>query len=164
MKKSRERLEELLAEHMARLMREVRSLSPAQWSDVELTMPQARTLVFLSHGPKRMSELSAHLGCGMPSATSMIDRLVKKGLVERAEDSSDRRVVACSLTPAGGEVVERFLRMGRMKYEALADILTEEELEAAIPVLEMLSAAARRHRDAAQSDEEESEMAAAQLN
>ena len=101
----------------------------------------------------------------MPSATSMVDRLVKKSLVERAEDRSDRRVVAIRLTAAGGEVVERFLRMGRMRYEALADVLNLEELQAAVPVIEMLSRAARRPKGANQSESEGkgTEAAAAQL-
>jgi len=148
----RSRLEELLVSHMSRLMRDVRSLSPAQWSDVELTMPQARALVFLGHGTRRMKELSAHLRSGMPSATSMVDRLVKNGLVERVKDPSDRRVVAIRLTGAGGEVVERFLRLGRLKYEALADALTLEELRTAVPAIEMLSEAAGRRRKASTSD------------
>ena len=94
-----------------------------------------------------MSQLSSYLGSGMPSATSMIDRLVKKGLVERVEDASDRRVVSCRLTSAGHEVVEQFLRMGRTRNEALAGLLTLEELRTVVPALEILSnAAARRSR------------------
>jgi DNA-binding MarR family transcriptional regulator len=163
---TREALEERLVRHMGRLMADVRSLSPVQWSEAELTMPQARALVFLGHGTRRMKELSAHLRSGMPSATSMVDRLVKKGLVERVEDRSDRRVVAIRLTAAGGEVVERFLRMGRMRYEALADVLTLEELRAAVPVIEMLSRAAKRRKGANQSETEGngSEARSAQLD
>ena len=51
---------------MQRLMAGMRSLSPVRWSAVELTMRQARTLVFLSYGQKRMSELSENVGSGMP--------------------------------------------------------------------------------------------------
>ena len=162
---TRESLEELLVTHMERLMADMRSLSPARWSAVELTMRQTRTLVFLSHGPKRMSELSENVGSGMPSATSMVDRLVKKKVVERVEDPSDRRVVTIRLTPLGVEVVERFLRIGRMRYEALADALTLEELEAAVPTLELLAKAARRWKEAGalQSEIEASEAEPAQL-
>ena len=148
MKETRKTLEELLVTHMERLMADVRSLSPARLSSVELTMRQMRTIVFLSHGPKRMSELSGHVGSGMPSATSMIDRLVKKRVVERVEDPSDRRVVTIRLTATGLEVVERFLRIGRMRYEALADALTLEELQAAVPAVELLAKAARRRKEA----------------
>ena len=165
MGETRESLEELLVTHMERLMADVRSLSPAQWSAVELTMRQARTLVFLSHGPKRMSELSGNVGSGMPSATSMIDRLVKKRVVERVEDPSDRRVVTIRLTTTGEEVVERFLRIGRMRYEALADALTLDELRASVPAVELLAEAARRRKEAgvSQPEVEASEPQPAQL-
>ena len=67
-------------------------------------MPQVRTHDSCSAtGPKRMGDISTYLGRGMPSATSMIDRLVSKGLVERMADASDRRVVACRLTALGEE-------------------------------------------------------------
>ena len=148
MEETRESLEELLVVHMERLMADMRSLSPARLSSVELTMRQMRALVVLSHGPKRMSELSGNVGSGMPSATSMIDRLVKKKVVERVEDPSDRRVVTIRLTALGVEVVERFLRIGRMRYEALADALTLEELRAAVPTVELLAKAARRRKEA----------------
>ena len=141
----RHELEELLVAHMRRLMSDVRSLTLAQWPEVELTMAQARALVFLSQGIKRMKDVSVHLRSGMPSATSMVNRLVNKELVQRIKDEADRRVVAIELTPKGEEVVDRLLRMGRMRYEALAAALTDEEISAAIPVLEMLSQAARRH-------------------
>ena len=71
----RDILVERLIEGMERMQVRMRSRPPAApWSDMELTMPQARTLFFLGHGPKRMGDISAHLGRGMPSATSMVMR------------------------------------------------------------------------------------------
>jgi DNA-binding MarR family transcriptional regulator len=149
----RDVLVERLIDHMERMQTGMRSRTPVAWSDVELTMPQVRTMNFLSHGPKRMGDISAYLGRGMPSATSMVDRLVGKGLVERIEDSSDRRVVACRLTPPGKERVERFWRLGRLRIASLADKLSLEELETVVPAMEILSEAV--HRDSvADSDED----------
>ena len=115
----------------------------AGWQGLELTMPQARTM-FLLHrqGPTRMGVLSEHLGRGLPSATSMVDRLVRKGLVERVQDPSDRRVVACRLTDEGGRAVERFWQISRERRRALADALTDEELEMVVPALDILIRAA----------------------
>ena len=160
----RRQLETNLAQGMERLMSEVRSLTPSRWNEVDLTMPQARTLVYLSQGTKRMKELSAHLRSGMSSATSMVDRLVKKELVERVDDRTDRRVVAIRLTPKGEEVVDRFLRMGRMKYEAFAETLTDEEMAAAIEVVEMLLRAVRRGRTATSDEGRAAEAAPAQID
>ncbi len=138
MESSRTELVERFVELMGRMYGRRHSRPPSEWSDLELTMPQARTLFFLNDGPARMSDLSAHLGSGMPSATSMIDRLVKKGLVERIEDASDRRVVACRLTSEGKEAVEAFWRIRRMRREEMAGSLTLEELEVVVPALEVL--------------------------
>ena len=150
MESSRTELVERFVELMGRMSGPMRSRAPLEWSELELTMPQARTLFFLNNGPARMSDLSAYLGSGMPSATSMIDRLVKKGLVERIQDASDRRVVACQLTAEGREVAERFWRMGRMRREEMAGSLTLEELEVVVPAIEVLVNAIRR-RDEGQS-------------
>ena len=126
-------LAEQLVEIMQRMSVQMRSRPPAEWSDLELTMPQTRALSHLRDGPRRMREIATFLGVGMPSATSMVDRLVKKGLVERQEDSADRRVVACRLTADGVEAVERFWRMSRIKAEAMAGALTLDELRAVVP-------------------------------
>ena len=133
-----------LVELMEQFSAQMRSRSPTDWDDLDLTMPQVRTLFLLAQGPARMSVISAYLSRGMPTVTGVIGRLVKKGLVERIEDGSDRRVVACRLTPPGTAVVERFWRMGRMRSEALAQALTVEELEAVLPALVILSEATSR--------------------
>ena len=158
----RDVLVERLIDHMERMQSGMRSRAPVAWSDVELTMPQVRTMNFLSHGPKRMGDISAYLGCGMPSATSMVDRLVGKGLVERIEDSSDRRVVACRLTPQGKERVERFWRLGRMRIASLADKLSLEELETVVPAMEILSEAVHRDTIAASDEDQAGESAGLQ--
>jgi DNA-binding MarR family transcriptional regulator len=146
-----------LAERFVELMDQIsvkrRPSTPGWWDDLELTMPQARTLFYLSHGPRRMSDISANVGRGMSSATSMIDRLVKRRLVQRLEDASDRRVVECRLTSQGEDLVERFLRLGRMRNEAIAETLTLEELEVVVPAMEILSRAVRRERDRSEASQ-----------
>jgi len=104
----------------------------------DMTMPQIRTLSFLNQGPKRMKEISEHLRRGMPSATSMIDRLVKKEYVERVADSSDRRVVLCQITDSGRAILDSFSRMGTIQVEATARSLTDQELNTIAPALDAL--------------------------
>ena len=133
---------------MESVWRQTRSRTPSEWSGLDLTMAQAKTLFLLGRGQRRMSEISAHLGRGMPSASGMVDRLVKKGLVERVEDASDRRVVTCMLTPAGRDAVERFWRIGRQRMESIAAGLTREELEVVVPAMEVLSKAMARDAEA----------------
>ncbi len=145
MEQDRKKLSERLVEAMERMSLQMRPSSLAEWQDLELTMPQARTM-FLLHrqGPTRMGGLSGHFGRGLPSVTSMVDRLVKKGLVERVEDPLDRRVVVCRLTNEGREAVERFWQVSRERRLALAGALTVEELEMVVPALETLTEALAR--------------------
>ena len=145
MEQDRLLLSERLVELMERMSFHMRPHTLAGWHGLELTMPQARTM-FLLHrqGPTRMGVLSEHLGRGLASATSMVDRLVRKGLVERVQDPSDRRVVACRLTEEGTTAVERFWQISRERRLALADALSTEELEMVVPALEVLTRAAAR--------------------
>lgn len=125
----------------------IRSSFVGEWPQIELTMTQLRALVLLSQEPQRMGSLASWMGIGMSSATSLMDRLVDKGLVERTSDPQDRRVVTCSLTPRGRSEMERFWRIGRLSIRELADRLSTEELEVVVKGLETFhEAILRAHR------------------
>ncbi|MGH2352675.1 MAG: MarR family winged helix-turn-helix transcriptional regulator [Chloroflexota bacterium] len=87
--------------------RALRTADPTDWA-AGLTMPQLRVLFFLGRaGPASVGEVAAGVGVAQPSATETLDRLVRAGLVERAADACDRRVVRNALTPAGREMIDR---------------------------------------------------------
>ena len=155
-----ERAKEQLAARLVGLMQlmssHVRPAPPEEWSDIELTMTQWRTLALLHRGPRRMSEIAAYLGSSLSSATSMIDRLVNKQLVERLQDAADRRVVSCRLTPLGQEQMDRFWRMGRKKIEQVSNILSREELEAVVHGMEVLLTAMDRQAPSASEERQAS--------
>ena len=141
---SRDELIEKLVEHMALVQRHMRVRRSSAWLDLDLTRQQAKTLHFLTDGQRRMSEIAGRLDVEMPSATSMIDRLVAKGLVERGQDPTDRRAVVCSLTQEGIDTVERFSAIRAARTESLAAVLSTEELEVVVPAMEILADAVRR--------------------
>ena len=85
-----------------------------------------------------MGNISNYLGSTLSSATSIVDRLVDKGLVERAPDPEDRRVVICRLTEMGREAVEQFWRIGRLRIVALAEKLDASELDKVVQAMEIL--------------------------
>ena len=154
---TRKILEEKLIETMERMGTHRRShpRSSTELSDLDLTMQQVRTLHLLAQEPRRMGDLAGYLGRGMSTVTSMIDRLLRKGFVERVEDPSDRRVVTCRLTGTGHEVVERFWRAGRVRAEEMAAALTVDELRTVVPAMEiMLNAISRRDMASADASAE----------
>jgi DNA-binding MarR family transcriptional regulator len=130
-----------LATHMRALR------DPSEWSEIELTMPQIRALDVLIAAPMRMSELAAALSTSMQATTSLIDRLVDRGLVERAHDPADRRVVLCQLTPTGVSEMERIYRIGQARFEVLLDLLSDEQLETVIEAFDILNAAAIQRQE-----------------
>ena len=148
MDSERKDLIDRIAASMDRMSRLGRARMRDGLAGFDMTMPQIRTLYFLSRGPQRMKDISDHLMRGMPSATSMIDRLVRKGYVERVPDPSDRRVVLCRITDTGREMLDRFSRMGAVRFEGLAESLTDDELNKIAPALDLLADAASRQAPA----------------
>ena len=141
---SRENLAKKLAKYLERVQGHLRAGQTSAWFGLNLTMPQAKTLFLLAEGPRRMTGIAKRLNVEMPSATTMIDRLVKKKLVERKQDPNDRRVVVCSITATGLNAVEGFWSLRAAKIESLAANLSDEELETVVPALKILSDATRR--------------------
>lgn len=70
-----------------------------------------------------MSQLAKEIVLSMSSATMIVDRLVRKGIVSREHSSTDRRVVMIRLTAKGEQtfkiIYENFMRIGRTMLESL---------------------------------------------
>jgi DNA-binding MarR family transcriptional regulator len=127
-----------------KMRRSVIQESMQDWSELELTIPQLRTLGLLAHSSRRMGEVASCLGSSVSSATSLIERLEGKALVERVHDPVDRRVVICHLTPDGQELMERFWRLQRLKVEQVVDLLDEKDLTKVVTAVEIMADAFER--------------------
>lgn len=125
-----------LVSKCAELIREVWDeirMSPAFiGADTELTITQRKALTILSRGRLRMGDIAYTLGLSLSSATHIIDRLVDKGLVQRSEDASDRRVVLCFLSEDGRQMVEDRAAFDTAELRAVAELLDLEELDKVI--------------------------------
>ena len=55
----------------------------------------------------RMTDISQRMMISKPAATQVVNRLVERGLVERASDENDRRIVYIRATEAGRAFYER---------------------------------------------------------
>jgi DNA-binding MarR family transcriptional regulator len=112
-------------------------------SDEDVTLPQYRMLVVLStRGPRPAAALAAALGVSAPTATRMCDRLVRKRLVERQANPSDRRQVVLSLTPAGRELVQTVTRRRRSEIAALLKSLPSDGLASLVEGFRLFADAA----------------------
>ncbi len=88
---------------MQEIRAEMRSAAPEG-----LSIPQFRALIFARNHPgASVSEIAAHLGVTLPTASVSVDRLVRQGLLEAPVVPDNRRRRSVGLTPAGAQLVER---------------------------------------------------------
>lgn len=112
-----------------------------------ISLDDYEVLVFLSEATGqrlRMSELSDHLLHSRSRLTQRVDRLVKRGLVEREKCDSDARGTWAVLTPLGlAELEKAAPRHLEHVRTYLFDQLQSGEVTELADVFERLAAAAR---------------------
>jgi MarR family transcriptional regulator, organic hydroperoxide resistance regulator len=139
MYQAREELErEVLAQYRA-MMHRFKASSGGAWMEIDLTLPQLRTLLILAEeGPLVIGQIAQRLGIGLSTGGHLVDRLVQAGLAERMEDSEDRRRTLARLTPKGEELHARLLN--RVQHiQMLIQKLDEDDLAALLQGLRALN-------------------------
>jgi DNA-binding MarR family transcriptional regulator len=103
-----------------------------------LTRAEGGLLSTLTAGPRRVTELAVSEVLAQPTVTQLVDRLQKRGLVERARDRDDGRVVLVSITAAGREALDQVRAEYRTVLRQAAGELPQEELDALVQATETL--------------------------
>jgi DNA-binding MarR family transcriptional regulator len=108
----------------------------------ELSRTAAAVLASLrDHGPQRITALADQESVAQPSMTTLVSRLERDGLVERAGDPADARAVLVCITPRGKERLAARRRARTARLEERLKALDPQEraaLAAALPVLDKL--------------------------
>jgi DNA-binding MarR family transcriptional regulator len=118
-----------LVEDAARLAKRIRPEIPA-WLADELTIGQLRLLGRLAnHGPTSMGAIGEWLGVGLPSVTGTVERLERRGLVERRHSADDRRVVEVHLTALAGDALGEMAGVRLEALRAVVSVLDPDELQ-----------------------------------
>ncbi len=136
---------EKLAEELLSLWRILRGLShPVRHA--EITPEQYWLLRLLSRaGPLSIGEVASQLGIAMSSATSACKRLEKAGLLTRARQAEDERVVQVALTEQGRARIEAWKQRKREALTKLLSVLDQYEQEELQRMLERVLEAAGAH-------------------
>ena len=96
----------------------------------EVSMSQYPILRTLAKQPgMSLGELAERLGLRSPTVSRLVDGLVERGWVARAQSPTDRRLVELSLTDAGHEMMREGRRAGLLKLAEQLDTLEESEAE-----------------------------------
>jgi DNA-binding MarR family transcriptional regulator len=108
---------------------------PSVAAEFDLSPMGLKMLHTLERGAELpMSAVAERLLCDASNVTGMVDRLEARGLLERRDDPSDRRVKLIALTEEGADLRERVLerlfeppaaiaRLSRADQRSLRDLL-----------------------------------------
>jgi DNA-binding MarR family transcriptional regulator len=110
--------------------------------ELQLSMPQMGTLHFLNaEGVQSVSAIAEHLGLSLAATSHLVERLVQRELLTRAEDPHDRRLKRVELAADGVALVERINRRATAAFDdLLAPLPTELRERLERDVLEVLAA------------------------
>jgi MarR family transcriptional regulator, organic hydroperoxide resistance regulator len=101
-----------------------------------LRPPQIVFLGLLHHiGSLNMSSISHLTNVTLSVATRFIERLEKKGMVERVQDEKDRRVVLVRLTPEGSKLAENILKSYNERLKQALRGIDPKDIEVFLRVL-----------------------------
>jgi DNA-binding MarR family transcriptional regulator len=94
-----------------------------------LSLPQFRALAFLDRNPGCcLSDVADHLGVTRPTASVIVDRLVRRRLVFRSDDPQERRRIVLRLSPEGTRLLQRAREATRSWIVTLLATSSEADL------------------------------------
>jgi len=124
---------------------------PPEWVEADLTVPQLRVLFALYFdGPQNCGSLADAIGLSLPTLTGILDRLDRRGYLERAHDDQDRRRVISTLSPRGEHLVSRLWASAREDVAQVLEMLTPDDLVGVQHTFEVLIEALEQHAPAPQ--------------
>lgn len=89
-------------------------------------------------GPQPIQKIGKKILMTSGSMTYIVDRLEKKGMLERVRCEKDRRVIHAKLTNEGEALIQKIFPIHREHIAEMMSVLTNEEKEIAIEILRKL--------------------------
>jgi DNA-binding MarR family transcriptional regulator len=106
---------------------------------MQLSHLQIQTLTFLQQRKATtMSNIAEYLQIELPSATSLINKLVAMHLVKRTSNQRDRRVVGIVLSDKGTELLKQAIELRRKKMEEMMSYLSDKQQSDLLSILQTL--------------------------
>jgi MarR family transcriptional regulator for hemolysin len=105
----------------------------------DISIPQFRSLAFIQRNPdSSLSNLAEHLGLTLPSASKLVDGLVKNKLVTRQESAVDRRCLTLVLTQAGASIVNSSRAGAQANLAKKLGRISDNDLEIICQAMQLL--------------------------
>ncbi|WP_061297893.1 MarR family winged helix-turn-helix transcriptional regulator [Herbidospora cretacea] len=106
-----------------------------------VSTPRSRLVVEVARSqPVRLTELALAVGIAQGTASTLVDALVRDGLLERQTSAGDRRSVLLRVTAQGAALAQDWTAGYELAAEELFRPLTPEQLSTLADILRTLSA------------------------
>ncbi|MGE5675835.1 MAG: MarR family winged helix-turn-helix transcriptional regulator [Mycobacterium leprae] len=124
-----ERSAQAIMETVPQVMRFIRT-EMRQSSAHALSVPQFRALAYLNRHPgASLTDVADHLGITRAAGSTLIDRLVQGGWVNRVPDPAERRRVILTLTAEGAGLLQQARTVTRNQVIASLAHLSDAQLQ-----------------------------------
>lgn len=127
--------------------RMMRNQSADVWMRLKLTVPQLKSLFFISNeGSTSIGKLAGALGVTPANVTGIVERLVRQGLVSRTENPEDRRMLLLQTTEKGRGLIADLRERRTSWLSEILDNLSPDELSRLAEGLSLLLQAGERQQ------------------
>lgn len=107
---------------------------------LQISVVQLQTLILIKKQKAiSMKKIAQYLQVELPSATSLIDHLVKGELVTRKINSKDKRLMDVSITEKGKSILEKVKKERTKAMKIMLSPLSEEEKQQLLAVLKKMT-------------------------
>jgi DNA-binding MarR family transcriptional regulator len=104
-----------------------------------VSLPRSRVLVEVTRlGPIRVTDVASAVGIAQGTASTLLEALVRDGLVARFVDPTDRRATMMIATPKGVQQAQSWLRAYEAAAEELFSLLPRSRWAELIEIMSIL--------------------------
>lgn len=114
-------------------------ISPRTWENILLDCSKNEVFVMLllyRRGEVNMTQVSDYLDVPLNTVTGIVDRMEKRGLLERRRSAEDKRVVTIQMTGQGMTCIKDILDQVFRYEQSVLNRLTPQELQTGIQLID----------------------------
>jgi DNA-binding MarR family transcriptional regulator len=104
-------------------------------SSHDLSFSKYQALQCISEGANTITSISSELRIALPTATVLVNKLVKDGLVKRTSSTKDRRVIKLSLTSKGKTILKSTIKSKTSHVKAFLANLSKVDKSTLLRIL-----------------------------
>lgn len=124
---------------MFKIFRTFKDVMSFDSKNSQLTMIQLEALIHLKKNKElQMRNFAEHFSITMPTATALIDKLIKSNFAIRKNDPKDRRIVKVNITKLGEKVLYQAVKQRNNKFNKLLSHLSKEDKKELHGILEKI--------------------------